>query len=374
LRHASSLADVAWLDDGVHITPRPPITWPVDDARRASSLAELGPMLAELAAGDASLIAALVLDVDRAGHAAGVGARYRAAAADTDRMLRVAFAAIDFTRDAVIVTADHGHVAPGGHGGVEPEVSHVPLILAGAGIIRGAHAIDARLIDVAATVATLLGIAAPGHAEGRALVEVLALSPGDAARRAAVDVVRTQILASLHVPSSRPDGLHLASVVLAIAVVIALALALHRRGAIIISSWAPVGAIAVPVMLGALVVMTRGHVSPSYVPSLPRVEEIGGLAAVLGIALQVVASRRAIRDEPDRLAAASGVALVGLGSALAAVAIVRVWYAPPLVDVPPPLWFVGVPALELGAASCGLATVIALAIALRRRFRGGDPG
>ncbi len=374
LRHTSSLAGIAWLDDGVHIAPPPPITWPVDEAERASSLAELGPMLAELASGDASLITALVLDVDRAGHADGVGARYRAAAADTDRMLRVAFAAIDFTRDAVIVTADHGHVAPGGHGGVEPEVSHVPLILVGAGIVPGARAFDARLIDVAATVATLLGIPAPGHAEGRGLVELLALSPADASRRAAVDAVRAQILASLRTPSSRPDVVKLAGVALAVVLVVALALALHRRGAIVIPRWAPVGAIAMPVMLGALVVMTRGHLSPSYVPSLPRVEEIGGVAALLAIVLQVGASRRAIRHAPDRLAAASGVALVGLGVALVAVAIVRAWYAPPFVDVPPPLWFAGVPALELGAASCGLATVIALALAGgHSRFRGGDP-
>src|SRR6185503_18687811 len=197
LRHTDSLQGVTWRDDGVHIGPLPPITWPIDDARRAGSLAELGPMIAELAAGDASLVAALALDVDRAGHSRGVGAEYRAAAADVDRMLRVAFAGIDFTRDAVIVTADHGHVAPGGHGGVEPEVSHVPLILAGAGIVPGAHANDARLVDVAPTVAALLGIAAPGHAEGRALTELLALSPADAARREAVDRVRAQILASV---------------------------------------------------------------------------------------------------------------------------------------------------------------------------------
>jgi hypothetical protein len=198
--------------------------------------------------------------------------------------------------------------------------------------------------------------------------------PGDATRRAAVDVVRARILASIRSPSTRPDVGWLVAVVLAIACVIAIAFVLHRRGAVIIVSAAPVGAIAIPVMLGALVVMTRGHISPSYVPSLPRVEQIGGVAAVLAIALQVVASRLAVRHAPDRLAAASGVALVGLGSALAAVAIVRAWYAPPFVDVPPPVWFVGVPALELGAASCGLATAIALAMALvRRRFRGGDP-
>ena len=77
-------------------------------------------MLAELSAGDASLIAALVLDVDRAGHADGVGTRLSRRRGQTDRMLRVAFAGIDFSRDAVIVTADHGHVAPAGTAASSP--------------------------------------------------------------------------------------------------------------------------------------------------------------------------------------------------------------------------------------------------------------
>ena len=249
------------------------------------------------------------------------------------------------------------------------------MILAGAGIAPGARAIDARLIDVAPTVAALLGIAEPGHAEGRALVELLALSPADAARRAAVDAVRPSILASLRTSAVRPDLAQLAALAIALAIVVALAMAASRRGVIAVPRWAPVGAIAVPVVLAALVVMTRGHISPSYVPSLPRVEQIGGVAALLAIAMQVVASHLAIRRARDRLATASGVALVGLGVALVAVAIVRAWYAPPFVDVPPPAWFVGVPAL-VGAATCGLATAIALLIAVvtgRRRFRGGDP-
>ena len=67
--------------------PVPPGTWPFDDARHVDSLAELGPIVGELAAGDRALVAVLVLDVDRAGHADGVGAHYRAEAAAVDRML-----------------------------------------------------------------------------------------------------------------------------------------------------------------------------------------------------------------------------------------------------------------------------------------------
>jgi len=44
---------------------------------------------------------------------------------------------------AIVVTADHGHTGRGGHGGVEPEVLAVPLVMAGAGVRAGASSFDA---------------------------------------------------------------------------------------------------------------------------------------------------------------------------------------------------------------------------------------
>src|SRR5262249_36310667 len=140
VRHTSSLFGVAWIERGTRLAPAPPLAWPFDEGHRADSLDELGGILAGLVAGDAAFVPppVLVRDVDRAGHAAGVGTEYRAAAAAVDAMLRRTLAGLDLARDTVIVTADHGHVAPGGHSGDEPEVSHVPLVLAGSGILRGA--------------------------------------------------------------------------------------------------------------------------------------------------------------------------------------------------------------------------------------------
>jgi Type I phosphodiesterase / nucleotide pyrophosphatase len=356
VRGATSLYDVRWTDDN---QPVPPASWPVDVAERTDSLAELGPVIARFAASDASLITALVLDVDRAGHAHGIGDEYRAAARDTDAMLRAAFAHVDFTRDAVIVTADHGHVAPGGHGGTEREVSNVPVVLAGAGVVPGAIVNDAQSIDIAPTVAALLGLPSPGHAEGRALVELLALSPADATRRASADRIRASIVASVVAAAQidRPDFVHLAiAAVTAIAAIVVFALRRPR---------ALVGAIGIPAMVVALGAMTRWRFSPSYVPSLPRVELIGGISAVIAIALQISASYVVIRRAPDRRVAGNGIALAGLASALATVAAVRAWYAPPFVAVPPPFWFVAVPAIELGAATACIAIAITLAIARR---------
>ncbi len=363
VRGASSLDAVRWTDDN---QPVPPAWWPVDVAERSDSLAELGPVIARLIASDAALITALVLDVDRAGHAHGVGADYRTAARDTDAMLRTAFAHIDFSRDAVIVTADHGHVAPGGHGGTERDVSNVPVVLAGAGVVPHAIAGDARSIDIAPTVAALLGLPSPGHAEGRALRRV-ARAPHrrDAARRASADQIRDAMVHAVVAAAQidRPDVVQLALV--AIGLVLAALLAFALRDAIAIALRSLVGAIGVPAMIVALGAMTRWRFSPSYVPTLSRVELIGGISALLAIALQVAASYLAIRRAPHRRVAGNGIAFVGLASTLATVAIVRAWYAPPFIAVPPPFWFVAVPAIELGAATACIAIAITLAIARR---------
>jgi len=357
-RHTATLK-VRWVETGTRVTPPPPITWPVDEARRAPSLEALGPIIAQL---DAAFTVVLVLDVDRAGHARGVGEDYRAAAAAADRMLRVAFADKDLAREAVIVTADHGHVAPGGHGGDEPEVSTVPLVLAGAGIVPGAIARDAQLVDVAPTIAALLGIPAPGHAEGRALVELLALAPADAARRAAADRARADAIAQVVDVHANAPAL---GWLLAVA---ALAAAVGVAGRRVLRPASLAGALGFAAMFGAMVAITGGRLSPSYIPRLARTEALGAVGAVIAISLQVAGSWRAIRGAHDRLAAACGTTLAGLGVALAAVGIVRAWFSPPFLDVPAPHWMVAIPTLDLAAATCAVGCAITLGIAARARY------
>ena len=357
-RHTDTL-QVRWVETGTLVTPPPPVTWPVDEARRAPSLAALGPIIAQL---DAAFTVVLVLDVDRAGHAAGVDEDYRAAAAAADRMLRVAFAGVDLAREAVIVTADHGHVAPGGHGGPEPEVATVPLVLAGAGIVPGAAARDAQLADVAPTVAALLGLPAPGHAEGRALVELLALAPADAARRAAADAARARAIAPVvDVHADTPAVRWLLAVG-------ALVLAVGALGRRVLRPAALTGALGFVAMIGAMVAITGGRLSPSYIPSLARTEQRGALGAAIAIAVQITASWFAIRRASDRLAAATGVALAGLGVSLGVVGLVRAWFSPPFLDVPPPAWMVAIPTLDLAAATCAVGCTLTLGIAAIARY------
>jgi len=121
------------------------------------------------------------------------------------------------------------------------------------------------------------------------------------------------------------------------------------------------------VLAVATLVATGGRMSPSYVPSLTTVEQLGAVAVAVAIAAQVIASGCVVRRARDRLAAASGLALVGLGLALGATGAVRAWFSQPHLDVPPPFWMVAIPALDLAAAAGAAASAITLAIALTRR-------
>ncbi|HJZ83569.1 MAG TPA: alkaline phosphatase family protein [Polyangia bacterium] len=79
-------------------------------------------------------------------------------------------------RTTVIVTSDHGTSARGHHGSAEPEARRTPLVLAGPGIRPGVR-LEARQIDLAPTLAVLLGLPLPAPSEGRVLTEALALEP-----------------------------------------------------------------------------------------------------------------------------------------------------------------------------------------------------
>ncbi|MEO8551372.1 MAG: alkaline phosphatase family protein [Kofleriaceae bacterium] len=366
---------IRWLESpathGTRISAPPGVTWPVDEAIRTRSLQELAPVIAALGADDAAagfaFVPVLVLDVDRAGHAHGIGPEYRAAASEVDRMLRIAVGQLDLTRSTVIVVADHGHVAPGGHGGPEREVAHVPLILAGKGILPGAEAHGARSIDVAPTVAALLGLPGPGHAEGRALVELLDLDAGAYKRRTVHDLRRAseidRVMDAARAAAHRPDPMRLAQVAVGVLGLAGLGVWLVRRRAAIVSRGAIAGVLGFVLMLVAMIVVTRGHASPSYVPSLARTIELGMIGVVVSVVVQVLASWLVTRRDAERLAAANGVALVGLGTVLVVRFLVRAWFFKPFVVVPSPFWFVAIPTIDLATATCAVAVAISLGLA-----------
>jgi hypothetical protein len=241
-------------------------------------------------------------EIDQAGHQGdGGGPSYRAAARVADRELGALAARLDLSKDALIVTADHGHVDDGGHGGDEPQVLAVPLVAAGAGIRPGRFE-GAHLVDIAPTLAVLLGLPTPAASRGRPLVEMLALSPEamrtlvarDGVRRASVERLLRRALGSARTQDALQRALRIAAAGLLGAL---LALGIRRAGA----GWRDLGLAGL--YLGAFVLafhLAGGRVSLSAARTggfFARVLVIAFLAA--GTAWFLLARR--IRHHPPAL-------------------------------------------------------------------------
>lgn len=269
--------------------------------------------------------------VDDAGHAKGAASQeYRAAARETDaRLAMLLESRIDWTRDAVIVVADHGHIDRGGHGGVEEEVMNVPLILAGAGVREGGVVLDARLIDVAPTVAALLGVPAPGHALGRTLTNALAIDAGEAQALAAADEARQSKLAPI-AEAARAEWKQQAArsrtqrgvvVVVTFLVLAAFASWAGGQGVVVLDRRVLLIAVpSFPTLFYGLIATFESWMSPSMVPAgsdiTSKMFQYGLVSAAVYLVAAWIALRRR-RSPSERLGAAAGLMLVGLVVAMA---------------------------------------------------------
>jgi hypothetical protein len=348
---------------------------PFDDARYAPWPGGFSEAGSALAAGRADLVILLVGAVDAAGHAHGGDSRqYRDAAVVADRAVARVLAQVDLSRDAVIITADHGHTGRGGHGGVEPEVLAVPLIAAGAGIRPGAAALDAQLIDLAPTVSALLGLPAPGHGLGRTLTELLALDDAARARRIASDQLRLAatrgIVGGAEASAAAAVLAHRAERIALVAggalLAGGLALLLIRRRVLRLDRRVLV--VSVPaffvVYLGLLATLGQ-RFSPSLLPAQGHLAGQMLRYGLISMGVQLVASLWALRNQPslgERLAAANGIAWTGLMSTMVAAGLFWAFFPPPYVDLPGPVWLVLIPA-ALVAVACA-AVNVALTLAL----------
>ncbi len=127
-----------------------------------------------------SLIVAQFSRIDAAA-ATGVDTDdYQTALKMVDRQLEQLRKMLDLSATTLIITADYGHLAQGGHGGDDPEVVTLPLIMVGQGVSPGKYSPAAQR-DIAPTIAALLGTRFPSANTGTPLLEMLALSPADSA-------------------------------------------------------------------------------------------------------------------------------------------------------------------------------------------------
>jgi hypothetical protein len=350
---------------------------PFDDARYApwpGGFSEAGSAIAD---GHAELVVMLVGAVDAAGHAhGGASPDYRAAAEAADRALGRALAHVDLSQDAIIITADHGHTNRGGHGGVEPEVLTVPLVMAGAGIVPGATPIDARLIDLAPTAAALLGIPAPGHGLGRTLTEVLKLDAAAASARKDADAARlTATSAVVAAASARADtavlerrAIRLGLVGFGCVVAGVLAVVLVRRR--VLKFDLRVMLVSVPaffIVYYALIGTLGQRFSPSLLPANGHLASVLAEYGLVAMVVQLLANMWALRGKPslgERLAAANGVAWTGLVLAMLPAGLVWAFFPPPYTNLPGPVWLVVIPAVEVAVACAAIDVALTLGVEL----------
>jgi hypothetical protein len=83
---------------------------------------------------------------------------------------------LDLSQDTLFVCSDHGQIDRGGHGGQDPIVLIEPFVLVGAGVKPG-HYADVNMVDVAPTLAVLLGANIPASSQGQVLTQMLDLTP-----------------------------------------------------------------------------------------------------------------------------------------------------------------------------------------------------
>jgi hypothetical protein len=115
--------------------------------------------------------------VDYAGHHQGgpLGSGWAAAARRVDSMLQTIAANLDLEQDTLLIFSDHGQIDRGGHGGQDPITLVEPFVMIGAGVKPGQYE-DIEMVDIAPTVAALLGTSIPASNQGRGLTEMLTLS------------------------------------------------------------------------------------------------------------------------------------------------------------------------------------------------------
>ena len=149
---------------------------PGDNAAADNEVVEAAlPWLTE----DFKLVLIHLDQVDYAGHYEG-GPRspnWDAAATRADDLLHKIVSRLDLTKDTVLVISDHGQIDKGGHGGPEPITLVEPFVLAGAGVIPGYYD-NVNMVDIAPTLAALLGTSIPASNQGHVLSNMLSLSSG----------------------------------------------------------------------------------------------------------------------------------------------------------------------------------------------------
>ncbi len=151
--------------------------------------------------------------VDYAGHYEGgpIDPRWDAAAKRVDGMLGDILSRLDLNVDTLMVISDHGQIDRGGHGGQDAIVLIEPFVLAGRGVKPG-HYSDVQMVDVAPTLAALLGTSLPASSQGKVLTDMLLLTPGKQEAITKVSTTQQSQLVNAYRSAVAPDQTDLLSI------------------------------------------------------------------------------------------------------------------------------------------------------------------
>ena len=110
----------------------------------------------------------------------GASAQYADEVVRADAWLAALVGRLDLSKEAIVVTTDHGHIDAGGHGGGEREVLTIPIVMAGKGVkpAGAGVVIEVKQTDIAPTVAALLGADLPAASSGTVIESALDADPG----------------------------------------------------------------------------------------------------------------------------------------------------------------------------------------------------
>ena len=150
------------------------------------------PMLS----GNYQLVLIHLDQVDYAGHYLGgpLDPRSHTAEKKVDDYLRQIVSAMDLNLDTLIILSDHGQIDRGGHGGSDTITLLEPFVMVGAGVHAGPLFPDMAQVDVAPTVAVLLGTNIPASAQGQVLKSMLDLPSDEASSIQSAEILQKRIL------------------------------------------------------------------------------------------------------------------------------------------------------------------------------------
>lgn len=158
------------------------ITTPNAGSEAATDTATATAVASEIAASGPDFIFTQLDQVDGAGHWTGtLGPAYNQAVEAVDVEVGRIVAAVDQRqrdtgeRWTVLVTADHGHLLFGGHGGQTPDEASTFVIARGDGYLAGGIDNGYTIADITPTVLETLGAPRPANLDGKPLARSVPL-------------------------------------------------------------------------------------------------------------------------------------------------------------------------------------------------------